>query len=128
MSSLPAKMKALFTLAKTLEKQKLNFSRSALFHMKTRVSLKYLVNDCRYLNMMPKTYDVICNRFRYLIRQKSGITYAISHNYARIKIGSSDYLTIEYTLLLHNVIILIKSVFDKDQNHCYYYIFLEKCS
>ena len=26
--------------------QKLNFSRSALFHMKTRVSLKYFVNDC----------------------------------------------------------------------------------
>ena len=29
-----------------LEKQKLNFSRSALFHRKTRVSLKYFVNDC----------------------------------------------------------------------------------
>ena len=27
-----------------LEKQKLNFSRSALFHMKTRVNLKYPVN------------------------------------------------------------------------------------
>ena len=32
---------------KTLEKHKLNFSRSALFFMKTRVSLKYFVNDCR---------------------------------------------------------------------------------
>ena len=27
------------------EKQKLNFSSSALFHMKTRVTLKYLLND-----------------------------------------------------------------------------------
>ena len=28
------------------QKQKFNFSRSALFHMKTRVYLKYFVNDC----------------------------------------------------------------------------------
>ena len=31
------------------------------------------------------------------------------------------------TLTLHNVIILIKSVFNKDQNHYYYNTFLEKC-
>ena len=30
-----------------MEKQKLNFSYSALFYIKTRVSLKYFVNDCR---------------------------------------------------------------------------------
>ena len=39
---------------KTLEKQKLNFSRSALFHMKTRVkifSLKYFEDDCRCKNL-----------------------------------------------------------------------------
>ena len=29
-----------------LEKQKLKFFCSALFHMKTRVSVKYFVNDC----------------------------------------------------------------------------------
>ena len=46
--SLPAEMKILLMLAKkTLEKPKLNLSCSALFHMKSRVSLKYLVNDCR---------------------------------------------------------------------------------
>ena len=39
-------MKVLFILAKTLEKQKLNFSCSALFHMKTRASFKYFVNEC----------------------------------------------------------------------------------
>ena len=39
-------MKVLPILAKNFEKQKLNFSRSALFHMKTRVNLKYFVNDC----------------------------------------------------------------------------------
>ena len=31
----------------TFEKQKLNFSRCALFHMKTRASLKYFVSYCR---------------------------------------------------------------------------------
>ena len=41
-------MKILLIPGKTLEKQKLNFSRSALFQMKTRVSLKYFVNDCRF--------------------------------------------------------------------------------
>ena len=41
------KKKILLILAKTAEKKKLNFSRSALFHIKTRVSLKYFVNGCR---------------------------------------------------------------------------------
>ena len=31
------------------EKQKLNFFRSALFHMKSRVCLKYFVNDCLWV-------------------------------------------------------------------------------
>ena len=35
-------------LAKTPEKQKLNFFRSALLHLKTRVCLKYFVHDCRH--------------------------------------------------------------------------------
>ena len=47
-------------------------------------------------------------------RLKSGITYVISHNYAKIKIDSSDFLPLEETLTLHNVIIIIKPVFNKD--------------
>ena len=47
MPSLPAKMKILLILAKALEKQKLNFACSALFHIKTRVNLKYFVDDGR---------------------------------------------------------------------------------
>ena len=34
------------TSKKALERQKLNLSRSAQFHMKSRISLKYPVNDC----------------------------------------------------------------------------------
>ena len=33
-------------------------------------------------------FDFIYNRIRYLIGIKSGITYVISHNYARIKVYS----------------------------------------
>ena len=48
------------------------------------------------------------------------------HNYARIKIDSPDFLPQEKTLALHNIIIFMKSVFDKNQNHYYCNIFLEK--
>ena len=38
----------LSVLVKISWKQKLNFPRSALFHMNTRVCLKYLGNDCGF--------------------------------------------------------------------------------
>ena len=44
MPSLPAIIKILSILTKNDEKQELNLSRSALFHLETRVSLKYFVN------------------------------------------------------------------------------------
>ena len=47
------------------------------------------------------------------------------HNFARIKVDSYDSLPLEETLTLHNVIILIKSVVNQNQNHYYYNIFLE---
>ena len=62
-------------------------------------------------------YDFICNRIRYLIGVKSGIMYIISHNYAKIKVDSYDSLPLEKTLTLRNVVIQIKSVWSKDQNH-----------
>ena len=52
MPRLPAKIKILSILAKALEKQKLNFSRSELFRMETRISLKYFVNGCSMLNLL----------------------------------------------------------------------------
>ena len=62
-------------------------------------------------------YDFIYNRIRYLISVKSDITYAISHNYAKIKVDSFDSLPLEKTMTFHNVIILIKSAFNKDKNN-----------
>ena len=57
---------------------------------------------------------------------KSSITYVISHNCAKMKVHSYDSLPLEKTLTFHNVIILIKSVFDKDKNNYYHNIFSEK--
>ena len=82
----------------------------------------------RYLVLFgPEKYDAIFNKIKYIISQKSGITYVFFYNYARIQIDSHDSLPLEKTLTLHNVIILIKSVFNKNQNHDYYSIFLKKC-
>ena len=42
------------------------------------------------------------------------------------KLISYDFLSLEKLISFNDVIILIKSVLDKDQNHHYYNIFLEK--
>ena len=51
----------------------------------------------------------------------SGITYLISHNYAAIKVDSYDSLPLEKTMTFRNVIILVKSVSNKDKNNYYYF-------
>ena len=45
-----------------------------------------------------------------------------------IKVDFDDSFPLEETLTLHNDIIHIKSVFNKDPNLYYYNTFLEKCS
>ena len=64
----------------------------------------------------------------YLISEKSGVTYSINHNFGRIRIDSYNSLPIEKILTFHNVIILIKSVVNKNKNEYYYNVFLEKGS
>ena len=46
----------------------------------------------------------------------------------RLKIDSDDDLPLEETMNLYSVIIIIQSVFNKNENHCYYNTFLKKCS
>ena len=69
--------------------------------------------------------EAIYNRIRYLISIKSGITYIFSHYFAKMKVDSYDYLPIEKILTLHNVVIHIKSVINKDKNHFFDKKFLE---
>ena len=47
-----------------------------------------------------------------------------SHNYANIEVDSYDSLP--KSLTFHNVIIHMNLVWNKDENHYYYNIFLEK--
>ena len=61
-----------------------------------------------------------------IIEVKSGIKYVISHNYAKIKVDSYYFLPLEKAMTFDYVIILIKSVFNKDKTNYYYNIFLEK--
>ena len=70
----------------------------------------------------------ICDRIKYLITEKIGITDSANHNFARIRIDSYNSLPIEKILTFHIVIILIKSVINKNKNNYYYNIFLEEDS
>ena len=81
----------------------------------------------RYLVLFDYSYcDKIWDKMKYLISEKSGITDSINHNFGRIRIDSYNRLPIEKILTFHNVIILIKSVVNKNKNEYYYNIFLEK--
>ena len=84
-----------------------------------------IYDKSRYLILFgTKKYDAIYDKIRYLI---NGIKDVISHYFVKINFDSYDSLLIAKTLTLHNVIILIKSVFDKYKNHYNYKILLEKC-
>ena len=97
--------------------------------MKTRVSHKYFMSDCRFQILLgSKKDDAVYDRIKYLISLESVITYIFFHHFAKIKVDSFDFLPIEKILTLDNVIRLIKSFLDKNENHYYYKIFLENCS
>ena len=69
----------------------------------------------RYLVLFgSEKYNLIYCRNTYLIGL-SGITYVISHNYAKIKVNSYDSLPLEKTMFFHKIIILIKSVFNENK-------------
>ena len=59
---------------------------------------------------------------------KSNTLDIYHHKYTKIKINSDNDLPLEKTLNMNNVVILVKSIFSKNQNHCYYQQFLEICS
>ena len=87
-----------------------------------------IYDGTRYLTLFgSEKFDTIYNRIRYLISLKSGITYIFFHYFMKIKADPYDPLPIEKKLILHNVIIHIKSVLNKGKNHYYYEIFLQKC-
>ena len=71
-----------------------------------------IYDGIRYLLLFPsERYGKIYDRIRYIISKKS---------------DSNNYLPIERTLTFYDVAILIISVVNKNKNHHYYNIFLEK--
>ena len=75
-----------------------------------------IYDGTRYLTLFgSEKYDAIYKRIRYLMGLKSSITYVSSHSYAKIKVDSYGSLPKEKRLNLHNVLILIKWVLNKDK-------------
>ena len=73
--------------------------------------------------------DKICDKIKYLkylIGKKGGITNSINHNFGKIRINWYNSLPIKTILTFHFVIILIKSVVNKNENKFCYNTFLEK--
>ena len=86
-------------------------------------------DELRHLVLIDyKLFDKICDKIKYLISEKSGITDNINHNFGEIKIDSYNSLPIEKILTFNNMIILIKLVVNKNEIEFYYIIFLEKGS
>ena len=84
-----------------------------------------IYDETKYLTLFgSEKHDAIYNRIRYLTIIKSGITDIYCNYYLKIKVAFYDSLPTEKRLTLHNVIIHIKSVLNKDK----YKIFSENCS
>ena len=97
--------------------------------MKLMDLLEFMMGLDIYHYLVLKNVILFTIDLNILFSQKSSITHVFSHNYAKLcKVNSYDSLPLEKTLTLKNVIIFIKSVFNKDKNHYYYKKVSEKCS
>ena len=72
--------------------------------------------------------DKIRNKIKFLMNKKSYITDNINHNFQNIKTDSYNSLPIKKIFAFHNLIILIKSVVNKNKNKYYHNRFIEKGS
>ena len=62
-----------------------------------------------------RLFNKICDKIKYLISKKSGITNS-NHNFGKIKIDSYNSLPIKKILTFHNVIIPIILVVNKNKS------------
>ena len=83
----------------------------------------------RYLVLLGREkYDSIYNGIRYVVSVKSGSTYIISHNFAKLKVDLYNLLPLKKLRTFLDVTVSVNSVFNKDNNNYYYNIFSEKPS
>ena len=80
-----------------------------------------IYDGTRYLTLFDyENYDAIykCKKWHHI--SKLILMILVDSNLVKIKVDSYDSLPIEKAFTLHNIIILIKSVLNKDQYHYYY--------
>ena len=88
-----------------------------------------IYDGIRYLVLFAsERFNAIYNSIKHLISEKSGITDGINYNFARIRIDSDNFLPTQKMLAFHNVIILIKSVINKNKYNYHHNALLEKGS
>ena len=76
-----------------------------------------IYDGIRYLVLFdPERLNTIYDTINYLVSEKSGVPYSVNHNFIRIKIDSYNFLPTEKAWALHNFIILIMSVVNKNKN------------
>ena len=86
-----------------------------------------IYDGTRYLELFDSWfYHKISDRINYLIGEKSNYKYGINNNLEKFRIDSYNSLLIEKILTFHKVVILIKSVVNKNKNNYYINVFLEK--
>ena len=86
-----------------------------------------IYDGARYLELFGSWfYNRICDKINYIIGEKNIYKYGINHNFSRITIDSYNFLPIEKIPTFHYVIILIKSVVNKNKINSYFNTFLEK--
>ena len=80
-----------------------------------------MVYDISYKTLLgPKPLRIRFDKidvFKDLISKKSGITNSINYDFGKIRIDSYNALPIEKLLTFHYVILLIKSVVNKDKDN-----------
>ena len=62
--------------------------------------IRVRVDECRHLALFDyyDLFDKICDKIKYLVSEKSGITDIINHNFREIRIDSCNFLPIEKIL------------------------------
>ena len=73
-----------------------------------------------------KLFDKTCDKINHLISDESCITDSTNHNFGRITIDSFNSLPFAKILAFYNLIILIKSVVNKNKIEYYYNIYFRK--
>ena len=83
---------------------------------------KYGITKCLPLYPSSKIYEAMFERIRHFITLKGNIADVYSYKYMNIKIDFNVDLSLEERLAIHEVVILLNSIFNKGHNHYYYHV------